>query len=192
MSTDPVVDFSFAHDYSVDVAIGLPHGKQPLRFNPDEALVGCRFDLAVTFHPTGAESWWGRFASRSAYTYCGVFATPDPVRACVVSNGTAYLVNVLDARDYARIPIDPVRDVRAAPGVSLLLLADHTDIAAIGPRGDIWRSPRLCWDDLAMHEITDGLLHATGFDPMNSMEPTAEILIDLKTRAVLKSAHRDF
>ncbi len=45
------------------------------------------------------------------------------------------------------IPLDPVTQVRGA-GDGLIVLASFTNLAAIGPDGQVWVTERLCLDSL--------------------------------------------
>lgn len=65
----------------------------------------------------------------------------------VICDGQAYLVNVSDPGRTAAIAMSPVTQVSCA-GRDLIVLASFAGLVAIGPRGQVWASERLCLDNL--------------------------------------------
>jgi hypothetical protein len=141
--------------------------------------------LIFEVNPGGGDSWVGlarpgSLGSRHAVT--GLFSTPDPSRLCVITRGTAYLVDV-DTREFVLLALaDPVIFVASLTDVGLLLLATPWRVTAISRDGPAWRTGRLAIDGLRLDE-TDGLRLVGVADP-DSPEPR-DFVIDL-----LNGSHR--
>lgn len=135
--------------------------------------------LIFEVNPGDSDSWVGfarpsSIGSRHAIT--GLFSTPDPSRLCVITRGTAYLVDV-DTRRFSLLArTDPVIFVTSLTDVGLLILATPWQVMAIGPDGPAWQTGRLAIDGLRLDE-TDGLRLAGVADP-DSPEPR-DFVIDL-------------
>jgi hypothetical protein len=97
-----------------------------------------------------------------------------------VSRGAAYIANTEDPDAWKQIPITPVLDVRSIPERQLLLFADFTRLAVYGRQGLIWRSPRLCWDELKILKITDATIEGVGYDP-TSQSGELRFVVDTNT-----------
>jgi len=79
-----------------------------------------------------------------------------------------------------------VLEVRSIPDHKILVFGDFTRIAAYGSSGLVWRSPRVCWDELKIVAITYDTIEGTGYDPTTLGE--SRFLVDLKTgRSLLPS-----
>ena len=171
----------------------LPGNGQGVIYLPDGSTTSGKDGFLLRFGPADGPEWLGSFAfgfhSSSQYTLSRVFATPNPSYACVVSGCVAYLVNAANPKGCSPLRLWPVRDVRVVVPQSLLALADFTSIQAIGREGPTWKSERLCWDDLRIVEIKDGILRGVGSDPTNALNPESEFLLDLKTGRALHSAY---
>jgi hypothetical protein len=68
---------------------------------------------------------------------------------------------------WKQIPILPVLDVRSVPEHGLLVLAAFTRLAAYDRRGLVWKSPRLCRDELKIINVTHHTIEGVGYDPTN-------------------------
>ena len=117
---------------------------------------------------------------------CGVFATPNPDRACVVSNGTGYWVDVNDPAESSEMRVLPIRDVQIVTDARILLLADFGSLSAFGSGGQLWKH-RVCWDDLKISDVQKGIVSGTGFDPTNSERSKSEFAVELATGRILQS-----
>ncbi|HTZ76179.1 MAG TPA: hypothetical protein VMB47_19850 [Candidatus Aquilonibacter sp.] len=84
---------------------------------------------------------------------------------------------------WEELPIMPVIETRALRSHELLLLSDFVSILAYGRDGVVWQSPRLCWDELKMGEVTRDVLEGTGYDPTghSSGKTTMRFAVDLRT-----------
>jgi hypothetical protein len=193
MSAQPIFDLTFEHNYDVQLAEELPGNGQGVIYLPGGSTTSGKDGFLLRFSPIGGSEWLGCFAfgfhPSSQYTLSGVFATPNPSYAVVISGGVAYRVNAATPRDCSQIRLSPVRDIRVVVPQNLLALADFTSVEAIGRDGSHWKSERLCWDDLSILEIRDGILHGAGSDPTNALNPESEFLLDLKTGRALRSAY---
>jgi hypothetical protein len=141
--------------------------------------------LIFEVDPGDSDSWVGfarpsSIGSRNAVT--GLFPTPDPGRLCVITRGTAYLVDAATRRFVLLLRSGPVIFVTSLPDVGLLLLATPWRVLAIGRVGPAWRTGRLAIDGLRLDE-TDGLRLVGVADP-DSPEPR-DFVIDL-----LNGSHR--
>ncbi len=63
----------------------------------------------------------------------------------------------------------------------MLVLSDFTGLVAYDINGLMWRSPRLCWDDLKIVNVIDQRIEGTGYDPTNSISHERPFVVDLKT-----------
>jgi hypothetical protein len=114
--------------------------------------------------PSNSASWIGVFAFgySSPLTFSRVIATPHPKRVCVIAKGGGYVVEVDKPAVWEKIPLIPVLDVRAIPERQMLVFADFTNLAAYGPDGLVWRSPRVCWDELKILSVTQDTIEGAG------------------------------
>src|SRR5437879_6030130 len=85
---------TFAHQYSAEVLRDIP-GDGQIRYIPEES---CESPLIVRFTLSDGSSWVGGFGAGTLATRActGVFASPSSGKACVVSRGCAYAVDVAD------------------------------------------------------------------------------------------------
>jgi hypothetical protein len=176
-------DFTFLHDYVVEEfggLLGTGALNVPLIYFP---LLQGRPEHNGEWLKVKAKSgktWVGVFAfgpgSRSA-----VISTPEPNTACVISKGRGYLVNADSPELWEEIRICPVIDFRLLPEHQLLVVSDFTGLAAYGSNGLVWRSPRVCWDDLKITKVTSETVEGTGYDPTNSFKQEMRFAVDVKT-----------
>jgi hypothetical protein len=148
--------------------------------------------MLLRFTPVGAQAWLGCFAFGHpfpSYSLSGVLATPNVHYACVIARGTAYWVNTSQPIDCQILHLVPVLNVRVLADQKLLLFSNFTALALIGEDGELCRSPQLCWDDLRILKIEDGIVTGVGYDPTNANTWESEFQFDLKTRRVLKSGY---
>lgn len=183
-------DFAFRHSYSVGEVGEFPGA-------------GRFADPVIYFPPlrgrrehTGA---WLKVAANSGKSWIGVFAfgvgvrsdsvrvasTPQPNVLCVVAGGAGYIVDAEAPERWEEIPVHPVLDLRAAPEHDLLIFADFTGLAAYGSAGLVWKSPRLCWDDLKITNVGPETIEGTGYDPTNSKNPETRLSVDVKTGRIV-------
>jgi hypothetical protein len=179
-------DLAFPHSYEV----------QELREWPGTGS----FNIPVIYFPppkNRAEhnGLWLRIEAKSGKAWIGVFAfgynpppafsrvvsSPDSGRVCVVSNGSAYIVNAEQPELWEQLPIIPVLDVRPLLEQKLLLFADFTRLAAYGSNKFAWRSPRVCWDELKITNVTSDIIEGTEYDPTNAVTRESRFAVDLKT-----------
>ena len=104
----------------------------------------------------------------------------------MISSGAAYLVNSEQPEACEEVGIKPVRDVRSVTEHQLLVLGDFTSLAAYGKSGLVWRSPRLCWDELKILNITHDTIEGIGYDAINGDE--SRFAVEIRTgRSLLSS-----
>ena len=114
-------------------------------------------------------SWIGVFAFgySSPPAFSRVMSSPDQKRACIISRGAAYVVKTDEPETWEQVPIVPVLDARLIPEHQLIVFADFTRLAAYGSSGLAWRSPRVCWDELKILDVTPDTIEGTGYDLAN-------------------------
>jgi hypothetical protein len=130
------------------------------------------------------KTWIGVFKLdeyRSPSAFSRVLSSPDTERVCVVSNGSAYIVNSEKPDMWEQLPIYPVLDVRPLVEQKLRVFADFNRLAAYGSGGLVWRSPRVCWDFLKITNVTSDVIEGTAYDPANAETHESRFAVDLTT-----------
>jgi hypothetical protein len=119
-------------------------------------------------HAGSGRSWLGVFAFgyASPPAFSGVVSSPDPDRFCIVSRGCVHCEGGR-SRKLGTGSGSPVLDVRQITERGLLLFSDFTRLAAFGSGGLVWRSQRVCWDELKITEVTRDRVEGVGSDPTN-------------------------
>lgn len=181
-------DLTFPHDYQVEET-ELPGSGEGIIYQPSGSLLHGKDGILLRFRPNEGSEWIGCFAfgHYSDYMFNGVFSTPNPDYMCVISDGKGYWVNASDPNDCQTLGFFPILSARVLREQSALLLSDFITLALIGGDGAVWRSPRLCWDELRILNIENGIVSGAGYNPINMGE--SEFLFDAKTRTVLKSGY---
>jgi hypothetical protein len=87
---------------------------------------------------------------------------------------------------WKEIRVMPVRDVRLILEHQLLIFADFTSLAAYCRDDLVWRSPRLCWDDLRILDVTGDEIKGIGYDPINSQD--SHFTVDVRTGKPLSNS----
>jgi hypothetical protein len=137
--------------------------------------------VQLDVRPIDAARWLGIFwaqllSPRGAS--CAV-ALPDRESIAVLSHGAAYRVWASDPTRWDEISAGGVMQPVVVNALELVLLVEHTTIAAYGTHGLARRSEQLVWDDLEAVAVKGAHLHATGFEaPRNEIVP---LTVDLRT-----------
>ena len=153
------IDLILPHSYEVEELGALPGtGKfdAPVIFIPHPKNRPEHDGLWLRLKDSRGRKWIGVFAYDGP-TFSRILSTPDPNRVCVIAKGAGYLVKADDAEAWESIPLLPVMEARLIPDRELLIFIDFVRFAAYGRDGLIWRSPRVCWDDLLILGV-EGLL----------------------------------
>jgi hypothetical protein len=185
MCANFVLDLTFPHSYTVVQTELSPYGEHPPIYFPGGTRTGGKDGLLLRFTAESGDQWSGCFAFGD-YELCGVFASPHPDRVCVVSNGTGYWVHVSEPQQSSKMHVLPIRDVRIVTDAQILLLADFTSLSAFGPDGQLWKR-RVCWDDLKISVIQQGIVSGAGYDPTNSKHAESQFALELATGRILQS-----
>jgi hypothetical protein len=178
-------DLTFPHSYLVDEPGEFPGSGSfafpVLRFPPPKARSG-EDGFWVKITPEVGTPWIGVFAFLfdSPHTYSRVVSTPDPNRVCVISNGVGDVVKADEPEVWEEIPIE-VLGLLSATEHQLLVFYSYTRLFAYGSRGPVWRSPRVCWDELRILKVTSDTIEGTGFDPTNSITNELPFVVDIRT-----------
>jgi hypothetical protein len=184
----PIVDLTLPHDYEVSSHVDLPGSGGGVFYQPGASTTSGRDGLLLRFIPRSAKPWLGCFAfGHPSYQFTGIFAGPNPQFACVVSKGAAYWVNATNPFDCSKLNLTPVLGARVISEQDTILLWDFITLALLGSDGQLWRSPRLCWDELQITKIQDGVVYGTGHNPLGPHD--GEFRFDLKSRTVLDSLY---
>jgi hypothetical protein len=166
------IDLTFPHTYEIEELPELPGSgilDIPLLYFPRLKNRLEHDGLWIKISPVGGKSWIGVFAFgyQSPPAFSRVLSFPDPDRACVISNGAAYMVKADEPEIWELIPVVPVLDVRSIPEPQLIVFADFNSLVAYGKSGRVWRSPRVCWDELKILVATPDIIEGVGNDPAN-------------------------
>jgi hypothetical protein len=186
-------DLTFPHSYEVEEIGELPGtGKfnVPLIYFPPPGTRGEHDGLWLRIKADTGKAWVGVFAYgyTSPPAYSRVFSSPDPKRVCVLSRGSAYMVNADEPETWEKIPVFPVLEVRPLPVHKLLVFSDFSSLASYGSSGIAWRSPRVCWDGLKITNVSSETIEGTGYDPTNSTTHESRFAVDVRTgRSLLPS-----
>jgi hypothetical protein len=190
MNDKLIFDLTFPRNYDVAES-ELPGHGQPVIYQPGASSSHGKDGILLRFRPCGAHEWLGCFAfgHYSSYAFSGVFSTPNPAYTCVISNGRAYWVNAGDPSDCSTLNLFPVLNARCLSDLNVLLINDFVSVGVVDGGGVLWRSPRLCWDELRIMEIAEGVASGVGYDPLNSQTWESDFKLDLRSRTVLKSGY---
>lgn len=177
-----VFDESFAHSWRVEVLDRRPLIAPSRQFTyPRQAEEVERGALELIVHPVSGGPFLATcalgFADPAAPT--GVWSTPNPGQICAVAGGYAYLIDTQEPSRFEQVGFRPVLLVHALPEHGLLLFGGHHSLAAWGPRGRAWQSPRLSWEGVEIGEVSGDVLCGTGWDLRTGRE--LEFTVDLRT-----------
>jgi hypothetical protein len=178
------IDLTLPHSYEVEEFHHLPGAGSPETIYLPPPQTRSEHDgLWIRVLPQRRRPWVGVFAFgyESPQAYSGVLSSPDPDRLCVVSKGSACIVKAEDPQTYEVLKTFPVLDVRLVGEQHTLIFSDFTSLAAYGSGGLLWKSPRVCWDDLKIVTITNDVIEGTGSDPTNSKNPQSRFAVDIRT-----------
>lgn len=178
------LDLTYPHHYEIKEFPELPGsgwGKIPLHFFPRTTTRPEHDGLWLLVSPNAGAQWVGvfDFGYDAPPAVSKVFSTPNPDRLCVVSAGAAYVVEANEPEHWEKLEVFPVTGVHVIPECSLLVFATFHKMAAFGPEGFAWESPRLCWDDLRIERADSERIEGVGYDPTN---PSTEMPFSVETR----------
>jgi hypothetical protein len=164
-----VMEFSPAYSCYVDPELpGDGHWDCPVHaFDRDGGRASEPFrsrwgtPMIVRFTPTTGSTWIGMFEAGGAGGVDGVFACPHPLRAMVICDGQAYLIDVSEPERTTAISLSPITQASSA-GKGLIVLASFANLAAIAPHGQAWASERLCLDNLEIVSANAEGIDCTG------------------------------
>ena len=180
-----VTDLRFARGFTVKRLEELPNAATPRYFFPPIGSGGRDGEL-VLVQPIGAAAWIGQFGF-GATDYSAIIAAREPGRLIVVARGEGYNVKVAEPSDWQHIAVTPIRGVHVLEVPPRVIFWDYTNLTAYGPSGLMWRSPRLCWDDLEVKSVSASRLEGRGSDPTDSITPMKRFAVDLESGTLLES-----
>lgn len=176
-------DWTYAHSYEIEEVQEVPGSgvfDVPVLYIPTPKGRPEHDGLWLKFRAANGKNWIGVFAF--AYTSplpSRIVSSPNCDQAFVIANGQGFLVTPGNPKEWAAIPILPVIEVRSLPEHEIVVFGDFTSLAAYGSSGMVWRSPRVCWDDLKIVAITEHTIEGSGYDPTTLGE--LRFRVDLKT-----------
>lgn len=176
-----MIEQPFPSAFEFEVLSELRAGNTKRLFYPGAIESGGQDGVNVRVVPHEGEAWIGTFASGrfGAKTITGVFTTPNPTKLCVVAEGQAYIVDAANPKEHESLPIVPVIAVRSSAKYRLLIVANHTELLAIGANGIAWRTERLSWDSLKLTTMTNETLYGVFWDIQTESEQS--FTVDLAT-----------
>lgn len=162
-----IVDLSFSHNYSVS-ARDFPSraNETGVRYFPAPYAAGREdWSVAAEIQPAGHASWIGIFGRDPGIMteLSAIMSTPDPSSLLVIANGQPFVVQVEEPSKVTCPKCFPVHQAIAIVSRGILVLADSTDLVAIGKSGIAWQSGRLVTDDLRLVSTDGELIKATGW-----------------------------
>jgi hypothetical protein len=174
----PVVELGFPSDYDVRVLDELPGGRSlDHEFSRDGRVVDGGVLVEVI---TKGGEWDGLVANAResvSAAHSGIYSTPSPHVVAVVARGDAHFIDVNAPERWWVLEDSPVVAVRSAASDGLLVLATPWRVAAVGPDGVVWRTPRLAIDGIGLDEPSDGEISGVA-DPDDEQQG---FVIDLRT-----------
>jgi len=175
------IDLGLPHSYEIREVRELPGAGGwdiPVIYFPRIMNRPERDGVWLEVHPAAGRPWIGVFGF-GGLTFSRVASSPHPERICIVSNGAGYFVSAKNPEDWEPVPLPPISDLRVVKDRSLLIFADFTRLCAYSEKGLLWRSPRVCWDELSIQKITGDHIEGVGYDPTNSGQ--SPFIVDLNT-----------
>jgi hypothetical protein len=154
----------------VRILEGLPvHGPDPHRFSATGQGLHSE-GLVVEFKSGDDSTWIGNFV-REEMTYDSVELHPDRVHVLVIAGGQGYIV---DAR--ARTVVETfgtaiVCSFRHATRDLVVFCHQWVDFTALGPRGWVWKSPRVSYEGMRALEMGREVLRGEALDLDDSWVP---------------------
>jgi len=178
------IDLTYGHSYEVEELREIPGAGAldvPLFYIPPPRGRPEHDGLWLKFAAATGKPWVGVFAfgCTSPPAFSRVVSSPDPERAVVIATGAGFLVKADDPSQWEEIQVRPILDIRSAPEHGILIFSDFTRLAAYGHKGLIWRSPKVCWDELRIGNVTRDTIEGTGYDPTNLDE--SKFVVDIRT-----------
>jgi hypothetical protein len=183
------LEFAPAYDCEIDPELpGDGRWGCPVHsFSRDGSMAGESFrsrwgaPLIARFTSADQGMWLGMFEAGGAGGIDGAYACSDSWAALVISRGRAYLVDVRHPERSTTIPPEPVTQVCGA-GHDLVVLADFSNLTAVGRDGHAWTSERLCLDSLKIISASSSSIECIG----DFMEGTEAFTVTAGTGELLR------
>jgi hypothetical protein len=172
-------DLTFASGFTVEILNEIPNSSvQRIFYPPIET--GGKDGILISVSVVDGRNWLGQFAFGDVGSdVTAVIASPQHRHLIVISAGAVYDVCADNPHEWHSVDIVPVRQVLPVHESKTLLLSDFTRIVALGSRGQKWGTKRLCWDDLRIERVEDGLIFGSGYDPTDSNRPQKHFVVTL-------------
>ena len=181
------LDTTFEGHYHLEVGQDIQPSSK-VYYYPGASKTGGRDGVVIDVINESGDSWTGIFAfgTFSSNGITSVVHLPDSKSFCVVSQGTAYIVNSNDPTKWEEVDLVPVLDVRLAKEKKLVVLINDTEMCAYGASGLSWRTERLSWHDLKVTNLSDNEIEAEYWNVRD--EATAIVKVNLNDGSAIGAA----
>lgn len=133
----------------------------------------------VRIMPKNSPPWIGVFAfgdvptNDSQVTYVG----PGEKQLTILSDGNAYIVNVLKPTNFLQVGIHPVFGAYLALNQNLVIFYSYTKLAAYTENGLLWVTEQISWDGIEIQGVVDDKVIGKSWDAPN--DKYVEFKVDL-------------
>lgn len=177
MTEDYALDESFDRTYEARVVRELPGNAPTVWHYPGADPRGGKDGMIVRVTPASGKSWVSMFTFGYDAGLTRLMTCPDPNWLCVISRGTACLVDSRSPERWHEVTEWPVMRALPVPDANLLIFAGYTHICAWGASGLAWRSARLSYDEIKIIGIDGTRLQGKGWEP----DVEVDFTLDLST-----------
>ena len=182
------IDLTFPASYRVEIVPEFPGYPVPNLFYFPPRGPGGTEGVLLRITSEKGDVWTGCF---SPFTRTPVLiAASQPDWLFVLADRAGYAVNTCQPSEWSWISSQPITGVHIARDHDMILFADYITIAAYGQNGVVWRSERLCWDDLKIIGVDGDQIIGCGCDTTSSSE--GRFVLDLFTGAICDSDFQPF
>ncbi len=175
VSSDKISRVEYGAELSTETLAGMP-----TYYYPGASTQGGKDGLIVRVTPKNGEPWLGVFApgTLAPNGVNGIFAMPDGLGICVVSNGRGYIVRYGDPLTCVELPLQPITDIRVVPEKGLIVFADLTRLVAYSGEGVKWETGRLAFDGFDIVELSNGRIVGKYYDIRSEADEVFEVDLD--------------
>jgi len=168
---------AFPRSYDAEVVRELPNTSLRRVFIPGGSETGGRDGLLVSVRPHNRPQWFGVFGFGSGGPVMALSSTPDINTLLVVSRGAGYFVKADDPQTWSDTDskIIPVKGLHPIPDLGMIVMHDHTTVAAFGAGPMLWRTGRISFDGIVIKQIGTDFIEGEGWDPTSRVPPKFRI-----------------
>ena len=159
----------------VEVLPVYPSGDVEVLAFPEDSRPGSPFGMIL--HAKHENGEWHGHLAKGGFGLTELFAI-SPRSIVAVVKGEGYYIPVYEADGWQAIPCTPILQAQLIPSLSLLVVASYTDLAAVGPEGVRWRTPRVSLDGITIKSASEELIVGIAKDVTDA---DVEFTVDPKT-----------